>query len=192
MLETYSIMSATATLTESFFASILRPATVPSHLPNKDAGIYLHELHPHAALRATLKKSSTSPNCLAVSSTHVFAAQAEKAVVHVYNLERNAQECIVPLPEKVTALALVGGRGRASNGVLAMGLEGGRIALWEVSRSFAFPCSPVICILSAWEVVKNTKHDMTQQYASLQHSFFFFAVLLVSSEPVSCIYSITP
>jgi pre-rRNA-processing protein IPI3 len=132
-------------LTEQYFASTLRPADPPStsHLPAKerDAGIYLQEIHPHPTQKLTFKKSSTSPNGLAISRTHVFAAQADKAVVHVYDRATGKQECLVPFPEKVTSLALLRSQGEVdgegSNAVLALGMEGGRINLWEVSIIFS-------------------------------------------------------
>ena len=66
-------------------------------------------------------------NALAVSPTHIFAAQADKAVVHVYSRERGNQESLVSFPERVHALALIG------DGVLALGTAEGRVILWEVS-----------------------------------------------------------
>lgn len=150
-------------LTEQFFASTLRPATAPStsHLParEKDAGIYLQDLHPHPALRLTYKKSSTAPNGLAISSTHVFAAQADKAVVHVYDRETGKQECLVPFPEKVTCLAFIGERGQrqgqGSNGILAMGMESGGLSLWEVSWSLLWFCWTTCSILKDYHAALN-------------------------------------
>lgn len=114
-------------LTESFVAATLDPAK-PS---NKTLlGIHQHDFQPLQALKSTFKKSSSKANCLAVSRTHVFAAQADKAVVHVYSRERNNQEAIVPFPEKIHSIALAGEEHGA--GILALGTEGGRIILWEV------------------------------------------------------------
>ena len=114
-------------LTEHFYASI-SAHTKPNTGVTKDAGIFFHEFQPLAAQRHVFKKSATPPSCLAVSASHVFAAQAEKAVVHVYNREKGNQEAIVPFPERVHSAALV-----AKDTVLLLGTESGRILLWEVS-----------------------------------------------------------
>lgn len=114
-------------LTESFVASTLNPEKTSNTVA---AGLHLHELQPLPALKHTFKKSSIHPNCLAVSLTHIFAAQADKAVVHVYSRERNNQEAVVPFPEKIHSIALTGESDGA--GTLILGTEGGRVILWEV------------------------------------------------------------
>lgn len=114
-------------LTEDFVAATLAPdKSTNTTLP----GIHIHGIQPLASLRSTFKKSSSKSNCLAVSRTHVFAAQADKAVVHVYSRERNNQEATVPFSERISAVTLTGDRDGA--GILALGTEGGRIILWEV------------------------------------------------------------
>ena len=65
-------------------------------------------------------------NSLVASSTHIFAAQADKAVVHVYSRERGNQEALVSFPERIHSLALAG------DGTLVLGTAEGRIILWEV------------------------------------------------------------
>ncbi len=65
-----------------------------------------------------------------MSATHVFAAQADKAVVHVYSRERGNQEATVPFPERIQSATFCGDHGGA--GVLMLGTEGGRIIAWEV------------------------------------------------------------
>lgn len=114
-------------LTESFVASTLNPEKTSNTVV---AGIHLHELQPLPALKHTFKKSSIHPNCLALSLTHIFAAQADKAVVHVCSRERNNQEAVVPFPEKIHSIALTGESDGA--GTLILGTEGGRVILWEV------------------------------------------------------------
>lgn len=111
-------------LTESCIVSVLRPDST-----NSD-GIFLHELQPIPAVRSTFKKSSINRNCLATSATYVFAAQSAKAVVHVYNLEKCTLETVVPFPERLSSLALIGDF--ASPSALAIGTETGRLELWEV------------------------------------------------------------
>lgn len=116
-------------LTEHFLASIGTPTRKPdTSSATKDAGIFLHEHQPLLAQRSVFKKSATGPNCVAVSRSHIFAAQVDKAVVHVYSREKGNQEATVPFPERVTSLALA-----LDETVLVLGTEGGRILLWEVS-----------------------------------------------------------
>ena len=106
-------------LTEQFISSVGVPAT-------KDAGIFVHEFQPIQCQRALFKKSTTPPNCLAVSKNHVFAAQAGKGVVNVYSREKGNQEAVVPFPEHITSLALA-----CDDSVLVLGTVEGRIFLWE-------------------------------------------------------------
>lgn len=117
-------------LTESFITAVLPSAKSKPNSVVKDAGIRLHDLQPVPAVKTSFKKSSTPPNCLAVSASHIFAAQAEKAVVHVYSRERGNQEATVPFPERIHSVALAGEKNGA--GVLVLGTEEGRIILWEV------------------------------------------------------------
>lgn len=114
-------------LTESFIVSTLNPEK-PSN--SVSPGVHLYEFQPLLALKYTFKKSSTSTNCLAVSPSHIFAAQADKAVIHVYSRERNNQEAVVPFPENIQSIVLAGASDGA--GTLILGTEGGRVILWEV------------------------------------------------------------
>jgi pre-rRNA-processing protein IPI3 len=116
-------------LSEGFFASIRAQPKAPNTAIAKDLGIYLHELHPTPTIKSSFKKSSTLVNALAVSSTHIFAAQADKAVVHVYSREKGNQESLISFPERIHSAALVG------DGVLVLGTAEGRVILWEVSVS---------------------------------------------------------
>jgi hypothetical protein len=113
-------------LTEQFVASIAAP-TKPNTGVTKDAGIFLHEFQPLAAQRHVFKKSASKACGLAVSSSHIFAAQEGKAVVHVYSREKGNQEAIVPFQERIHSVALACG-----DTVLLLGAESGRILVWEV------------------------------------------------------------
>lgn len=113
-------------LSESFFASVCGPPLASRTEVAKDVGIYSYQLNPTFSPKATFKKSSTAPNCLAVSDTHVFAAQKDKAHVHVYSRARGNQEALVPFPERITSLAL-------NQDVLILGTAQGRLTLWEVN-----------------------------------------------------------
>ena len=118
-------------LTESFIASTLtseRGSTSASSAL-RDVGICLHELQPHLTPRHSYKKSSTSRNCLAISESHIFAAQAEKAVIHVYNREKGNQEATVPFPEHIHSLAYAG----SGSALLVIGTAEGRLILWELA-----------------------------------------------------------
>ncbi|KAI4629886.1 uncharacterized protein J4E87_003073 [Alternaria ethzedia] len=113
-------------LTEQFVAAI-SVSTKPNTGVTKDAGIFVHEFQPLVAQRQALKKSAAAPNGIAVSASHIFAAQSEKAIVHVYSREKGNQEALVPFPERIHSIALA-----AQDSVLLLGTESGRILAWEV------------------------------------------------------------
>ncbi|KIX94945.1 uncharacterized protein Z520_09255 [Fonsecaea multimorphosa CBS 102226] len=117
-------------LTESFIAATLTANKAAAHASAalKDVGIFLHEFQPQRVFRQGFKKSSTQPGCVAISDSHIFAAQADKAVVNVYSRERVNQEATVPFPERVSSLAYANGAE-----ILVLGTEGGRLILWEVA-----------------------------------------------------------
>ena len=115
-------------LKEHFIASIGVPLKPPPTNVAKDAAIFVHEHQPLAQQRAIFKKSATPPNCLAVSASHIFAAQAEKAVLHVYSREKGNQEATVPFNERITCLSLA-----CEDAVLVLGTTEGRIFLWETA-----------------------------------------------------------
>lgn len=116
-------------LTEQFVAAI-SGSTKPNTGVTKDQGIFIHEFQPLAAQRNVFKKSATAQNGIAISSTHIFAAQTEKAIVHVYSREKGNQEAIVPFPERIHSIALA-----AQDTVLLLGAESGRVLAWEVSHA---------------------------------------------------------
>ncbi|KAL8975393.1 MAG: hypothetical protein Q9197_000374 [Variospora fuerteventurae] len=118
-------------LIESFVASTRAVEKKANATTAKDIGIYLHEYQPNPSLKSYFKKSSTQPNCVAANATHIFAAQADKSAVHVYNKDRNNHEAIVPFQEQITCLALAGQYEGA--GTLVMGTQGGRLILWELA-----------------------------------------------------------
>ena len=112
-------------LVEEFFSSTCGPPLASNTAIAKDVGIYGHTLRPSYAANASFKKSSTPTQCLAVGDSHVFAAQSDKAYVHVYSRIRGNQEAFVPFPERIRCVALVGD-------VLVLGTAEGRVMLWEV------------------------------------------------------------
>ncbi|KAL5353789.1 Pre-rRNA-processing protein ipi3 [Pseudogymnoascus australis] len=132
-------------LSEKFITSIRAAPKTANTAIAKDIGIYMHTLHPTYTIDSAFKKSSTLPRCLAVSSTHIYAAQADKAVVHIYSRARANQEALVSFPERIHSLALL------HDGLLALGTAEGRVILWEVmtGRQVSTPTShlqPVTCL----------------------------------------------
>jgi len=115
-------------LTEHFVASVGASARPSNNTAAKDVGIFIHELQPLNQQKSVFKKSVTSPNCLAVSDSHIYAAQTEKAVVNVYDRFKGNQQATVPFTEKITCIALV-----CNDAVLALGTLDGRILLWETA-----------------------------------------------------------
>ena len=117
-------------LTESFIAATETVKPPATHLSSnlKDVGIFLHEYQPQCTLRQGFKKSSAAKNCLALSDTHVFTAQAAKAVVHVYSRERGNQEATVPFPQKISSLTYA-----EKAAILIIGTQDGKLMLWEVA-----------------------------------------------------------
>ena len=116
-------------LTESFVVGTLTPE---KQVNTATLGIHIHNLQPLPLLRSTFKKSSVNSHCVAVSKTHIFAAQADKAVVNVYNRDHSNLEATVPFPERIHSLALAGEKDEA--GILVLGTEGGRLITWEVRQ----------------------------------------------------------
>lgn len=112
-------------LSESFVASTQAPAKAPAPTSQKDVAICIHELRPSSALRSSFKKSSTPPNCLAVTPTHIFAAQTETAIVHVYSREKGNQDATAHFPDRISSITTAGD-------VVVLGSQGGRLFLWEV------------------------------------------------------------
>lgn len=96
----------------------------------KDASISHYDFQPLQALKASFKKSSTQKNCLAVSASHIFAAQADKSVVHVYSRDRGNQEVVVPFHDRIRSITLAADED--GGGVLALGTESGGVIFWEV------------------------------------------------------------
>ncbi|KAL2129279.1 hypothetical protein VTI74DRAFT_5882 [Chaetomium olivicolor] len=111
-------------LSEEFVSTICGAPLSSNTAIAKDVGIYTHTLSPTYSVKSTFKKSSVPVNCLAVSETHVFAGQHEKAYVHVYSRLRGNQEAFVAFPERIRCLTLAGD-------VLVMGTTEGRLMLWE-------------------------------------------------------------
>lgn len=113
-------------LSEELFSAVCGPPLAANTAVSKDVGVYAHAVTPSWAPRAAFKKSSARPRCLAVSDTHVYVAQDQKAHVHVYSRARGTHEALVPFESRIRSLALAGH-------VVVLGTEDGRLILWEVS-----------------------------------------------------------
>ena len=147
-------------LIESFIASTLRSEKATAKV-NKDASIHHYDFQPLQASKASFKKSSTNQNCLAVSASHIFAAQADKSVIHVYNRDRGNQEVVVPFHDRIRSIALAADADGA--GVLVLGTEGGSVILWEVylRKPALFQRLELTASSSFAPVVKFQRHHLT-------------------------------
>ena len=94
----------------------------------KDAAIFEFSVNPRFAVTSVFKKSSTVRSGLALSNSHVFAAQTDKAAIHVYDRAKGKQEATVPLPEKATAIETAGECGE----LLVIGTDEGSVLVWSV------------------------------------------------------------
>lgn len=159
-------------LSESFIAATLTTQKASPQLPSnlKDVGVCLHEVQPQSILRHGYKKSSVNRNCLAISENHIFAAQADKAVINVYSREKGNQEATVPFPERIHSLAYVNG-----TGIVVIGTEGGKLILWETAtgRLTTSPAShlqPVtsLCITENLSLILSASSDSAVHIWSLQ------------------------
>ncbi|KAK3495563.1 WD40-repeat-containing domain protein [Neurospora crassa] len=113
-------------LSEEFVSAICGAPLSSNTSIAKDVGIYGHTLSPTYSVKYNFKKSSAPVNCVAVSDSHVYAAQENKAYVHVYSRIRGNQEAFVAFPERIRCLTLAGD-------VLVLGTAEGRLMLWETS-----------------------------------------------------------
>ncbi|KIW12984.1 hypothetical protein PV08_08171 [Exophiala spinifera] len=176
-------------LTESFIAATLtaNPPVAHGSAALRDVGIFLHEFQPHRGFRHGYKKSSSRSGCVAISSSHIFAAQADKAVVNIYSRERGNQEATVPFPERIHSLAYADGAE-----ILVLGTEGGKLILWEIAtgRSITSSASHLqavssICITPNNEYILSGSADTTIHVWSLLKlvSFVQPAGTYASDEP---------
>lgn len=164
-------------LIESFIAATLNANKAPAHTSAalKDVGIFLHEIQPQSTFRQGYKKSSSRAGCVAVSDSHIFAAQADKAVVNVYSRDRGNQEATVPFPERIHSLVFARGAS-----ILVLGTEGGRLILWEVATgrlttSAAAHLEPVssLCITPNTEYIISASADTSVHVWSLAQLISF-------------------
>ncbi|KAJ4286111.1 Pre-rRNA-processing protein ipi3 [Kalmusia sp. IMI 367209] len=174
-------------LTEQFVASISTQTKANTGV-TKDVGIFLHEFQPLAAQRHVFKKSATAPNGLAVSSSHIFAAQSEKAVVHVYSRAKGNQEAIVPFPERIHSIALA-----AKDTVLLVGTESGRVLAWEICSGRLVSTSsshlqPVTCLAvdpTSSFFLSGSPDAMIHVWALPRHSFLLTGHFASSSANIA-------
>ncbi|KAI9163932.1 WD repeat-containing protein [Paramyrothecium foliicola] len=152
-------------LSEDFFSAVCGPPLTANTAISKDIGIYTQTLTPNYAVKGTFKKSAAPPNCLAVSDTHVFAAQDQKAHVHVYSRQRGNQEAFVAFSERIRSLTLVGE-------VLVLGTAEGRLILWETCTGRHITTPPchvqaVTCLVATAYHVLSASEDSNVNVWSL-------------------------
>ncbi|KAH8655167.1 WD repeat protein-like protein [Tricladium varicosporioides] len=155
-------------LSEGFISAIRAQPKSANSAIAKDVGIYVHELHPTHVVKSSFKKSSAPVNALVASSTHIFTAQVDKAVVHVYSRDRGNQEALISFPERIHSLALVG------DSVLVLGTAEGRIILWEVctGRTISTPAAhlqAVSCIAATNSHIITGSEDSNVHVWSVPH-----------------------
>ncbi|KAF3930190.1 hypothetical protein ABW20_dc0101337 [Dactylellina cionopaga] len=92
-----------------------------------EAYISLHDIHSFSQ-SSLFKKSSCPPQCLAISPSHIFAAQSDKSVLNVYNRTKGNLETTIPLPEQLSAVSC-----SLNGGVVVMGTKSGRVNVWETA-----------------------------------------------------------
>lgn len=112
-------------LNEQVVISTFRPTPDTSSAAATEPAISVYDLHTFSQT-AVFKRSTTAKNCLAITDSHLFAAQSDKAVVNIYNREKGNLETTVPFKEKFTVLEA------GSKEIIAGGTEDGRLILWEV------------------------------------------------------------
>ena len=182
-------------LTESFIAATETVKPPAAHLSSnlKDVGVFIHDFQPQPVLRQGYKKSSTAKNCLAISNTHVFAAQVGKAVVNVYSRVKGNQEATIPFPQKISSLAYA-----EEATILVLGTQDGKLILWEVATGRVTTSSAshieavtslVVC--SDGDHVVSGSSDSTvhiwslRKLVSIEQSQSSFSNAASSNEPVA-------
>ncbi|KAI0994420.1 hypothetical protein K3495_g13762 [Podosphaera aphanis] len=170
-------------ITEKFIIATRADPKVSLKSISKDVGIYLQELQPESAVRCTFKNSTSPVNAIVASSTHIFAAQAEKAVIHVYSREKGNQESIVSFPERVHSLSLF------EDNVLVLGMADGRIILWEVSTG-RLVSTPAAHLQAVCTLATTRSHLVSGSEDSNIHVWSILHLLSIASdanqEPLRC------
>ncbi|KIH89247.1 pre-rRNA-processing protein IPI3 [Sporothrix brasiliensis 5110] len=141
-------------LSEDFFAAVCGPPLTSNTAIARDVNIYHQTLSPAHSVQATFKKSATPVGGLAVSTAHVFAAQQDRAYVHVYSRLRGGQETFVPMPDKVRCVTLAGD----DQGVLVAGTVEGRLILWETRTGRLVTTPP--CHVQAVTTLASTPYHI--------------------------------
>lgn len=124
-------------LSENFVVSTKSANTVGEHTAKFD-GLQVYEYQPQVTPRKSYKNSSCEINSVGLSKTHIFAAQAGKSTVHVYNRFTGRQDATVAFQRKITSIAVTW----TDFPVVVLGTDDGSLVLWEVC---AFDTSGVMC-----------------------------------------------
>ncbi|GAO50267.1 WD40 repeat-like protein [Saitoella complicata NRRL Y-17804] len=104
------------------------PGTSSQQPPSSsDHFISVHDLH--ASTHLSTYKSTCSPlHGTTVSPSYLLAAQVDKAILNVYQWNKEACDQRIPLPEKLACIAL-----SPCSTFLAAGSGSGRLFLWELA-----------------------------------------------------------
>lgn len=169
-------------LSETFVTSIRSLQKSGNTAVAKDVGIHAQTLNPTHSIDSTFKRSSTEPNCLAINSSHIFAAESGKAVVHVYSRDRSSQEALISFRERIHCVALAG------EGVLVLGTAEGVVILWEVRTgrqvfTQASHLQPVSCLATTTSHLITGSEDSKVNIWSIP-SLLSLAATNKNSEPV--------
>jgi pre-rRNA-processing protein IPI3 len=173
-------------LTESLIAATLTANAPSQHLAAalKDVGVFQYDIQPQTTLRTGFKKSSVNPRCLAVDRSHVYAAQATKAVVHVYSRQKGNLEATVPFPDRIHTVAFA-----EAAQVLLLGTDDGKLVLWEVgtgriTSSSASHLQGVtqLCVTPDTDLILSGSPDTTVQIWSLSKLLSFSSANSYSGE----------
>ncbi|KAL4062481.1 WD40-repeat-containing domain protein [Scleroderma citrinum] len=163
--------------------------TAPQPSGSGPGAFVLHDLQMGTAL-ASFRQTSSAPHCSAFVETQngqggiMLGAQMDKAVLNVYNFQRDQLALKVVLPEKLSCLAL-----DQNANYCAGGTSQGRIYLWEVASGILY---------SAWDahyrqvnVLKFTSDGTSLISASEDSGVCVWSVSKYAITSLSCISHFT-
>ncbi|KAL9111410.1 MAG: hypothetical protein Q9227_004087 [Pyrenula ochraceoflavens] len=165
-------------LKESFISACLTSEVTNSSASKNDC-IQEHEYQPQSVVRKGFKNSSSARNSVGVGRCHVFAAQAGKSTVHVYNRQSGKQEATVPFQQKLCSLVVTSG----GFPVVILGTESGSLILWEVTTSAAHLHAVTCLALSPDNLfLVSASPDSACHLWSLERTLSFFSTSADGSE----------
>ncbi|BFZ64658.1 Pre-rRNA-processing protein ipi3 [Saitoella coloradoensis] len=153
------------------------PGTTSQQPPSSsDHFISVHDLH--ASTHLSTFKSSCSPlHGTSVSPSHLLAAQVDKAILNVYQWNKEACDQRIPLPEKLACIAL-----SPCSTFLAAGSGSGRLFLWELaSGNLVWTREAHYAALTSLAWTKSSSHLITASADSAIHIWRTADLLSVST-----------